>query len=156
VSIFSKLFKKTPKPLLSDGDQQLVKEAIQWAEAKTSGEVRVFMETRCRFVDPIDRAKEIFEGLHMYQTKDRNAVLVYIALDDHQLAVFGDEAIHQKVGYEFWKEEVKKMVENFNGNHIAEGISTVVRDIGDALHHHFPYDEDTDKNELPDEIVFGH
>jgi uncharacterized membrane protein len=30
-----------------------------------------------------------------------------------------------------------------------------VRDIGEALHQHFPFDNDTDKNELPDEIVFG-
>jgi hypothetical protein len=30
-----------------------------------------------------------------------------------------------------------------------------VIDIGDALHTHFPFDNDTDKNELPDDIVFG-
>jgi uncharacterized membrane protein len=27
--------------------------------------------------------------------------------------------------------------------------------IGEALTTHFPYDNDTDKNELPDQIVFG-
>jgi len=35
-------------------------QAIQNAERSTSGEVRVYVESRCRFVDPIDRASEIF------------------------------------------------------------------------------------------------
>jgi len=30
-----------------------------------------------------------------------------------------------------------------------------VNEIGEALHHHFPYDKAADKNELPDTIVFG-
>lgn len=92
----------------------------------------------------------------MYETKDRNAVLVYIALKDRQLAIYGDEGIHQRVGQEFWENEVKKMISEFNAEHFAEGVAAVVRDIGDALHSYFPYDKDEDKNELPDEIVFGH
>jgi uncharacterized membrane protein len=36
-----------------------------------------------------------------------------------------------------------------------EAILSVVHDIGRALHTHFPYARDTDKNELPDDIVFG-
>jgi uncharacterized membrane protein len=31
----------------------------------------------------------------------------------------------------------------------------VVKEIGDALIYHFPYLENVDKNELPDDIVFG-
>ena len=60
-------------------------EAIQEAEKNTSGEVRVFVERKCKYVDPVDRAKEIFFNLKMDKTKDRNAVLLYIAMDDHQV-----------------------------------------------------------------------
>ncbi len=34
-------------------------------------------------------------------------------------------------------------------------LSKVVHDIGAALKYHFPYDRQTDINELPDDIVFG-
>ncbi|HKC35714.1 MAG TPA: hypothetical protein VKB95_06615, partial [Chitinophagaceae bacterium] len=74
---------------------------------------------------------------------------------DRQLAVFGDEGIHKKVGNEYWNNEVKKMISNFNRDNYAKGISEVVKDIGVALTKHFPYNNETDKNELPDDIVFG-
>jgi len=91
----------------------------------------------------------------MYETAERNAVLVYIAMKDRQLAVFGDEGIHQKVGSDFWNTEVKKMLAEFKAQHYAEGLATIIEDIGEALAFHFPYDNKGDKNELPDDIVFG-
>jgi uncharacterized membrane protein len=121
----------------------------------TSGEVRVFVESKCSYMDAIDRAAELFFQLQMEKTNDRNAVLVYVAMKDRQLAIFGDEGIHKKVGGEYWNNEVKKMLGNFNRENYAAGISEVVNDIGEALTKHFPYNNDTDKNELPDDIVFG-
>lgn len=129
--------------------------AIRAAEQQTSGEIRLFIESKCRYVDAVDRAKEIFFNLRMEQTKKRNGVLVYIAVKDHQAAVFGDEGIHQKVGTKYWEDEVKKMLLYFRQHHMAEGICHVINDIGEALKYYFPYDQHTDKNELPDDIVFG-
>jgi uncharacterized membrane protein len=130
--------------------------AIKLAEEKTSGEVRVFVESRCRYVDAIDRAVEIFYALKMEKTDNRNAVLIYVALKDHQLAVYGDEGIHAKLGQEYWNSIVMDLVRNFNRDDYAIGLSQSVNKIGEALHYHFPYDRSTDKNELPDDIVFGH
>ena len=147
------LFKK--KEFFTDEEKQLIVEAVQNAERRTSGEVRVFVEHRCRYVNAIDRAIEIFENLQMHKTQLRNAVLVYVAVKDRQLAVFGDEGIHNKVGNEYWANEVVKMIHAFNRENIAQGIAQCVKNIGEALCTHFPYDKDTDKNELPDDIVFG-
>jgi uncharacterized membrane protein len=47
------------------------------------------------------------------------------------------------------------MISSFNRENYAEGIRDCVADIGDALHEHFPFNKDADKNELPDDIVFG-
>ncbi len=132
-----------------------VAEAIRLAEQRTSGEVRIFIENRCRFVDPLDRARELFAQLKMHETAERNASLIYIAVKDHQAAVFGDEGIHQKVGQKYWEDEVAKMLLYFKKHDLAAGIVQVVNDIGEVLHYYFPYDRDTDKNELPDDIVFG-
>src|ERR1043166_2633244 len=143
------------KEFFTDEERQSIVEAVRTAEQRTSGEVRVFVESRCRYVNAIDRAVEIFEGLQMQQTELRNATLVYVAVKDRQLAVFGDEGIHQKVGNEYWAKEVVKMISAFNRDNIAEGIRQCVLNIGEALATHFPYDRNTDKNELPDDIVFG-
>ena len=47
------------------------------------------------------------------------------------------------------------MIANFNRDDYAFGIKQCVMDIGKALHSYFPYDKQIDKNELPDDIVFG-
>lgn len=146
-------FKK--KSFFSDDEKKQIADAIHNAERRTSGEVRVFIESRCRYVDPLDRAAEVFFNLRMNETKDRNAVLLYIAMKDRQLAVFGDEGIHKRVGTDYWNKEVNLLINEFNTAHYGDGISQCVRDIGEALHQHFPFDNDTDKNELPDDIIFG-
>jgi uncharacterized membrane protein len=148
-------FLRKKKEFFTEAEKRSIIEAISNAERRTSGEVRVFVESRCRYVDAIDRAAEIFFQLKMEKTDDRNAVLVYVAIKDRQLAVFGDEGIHKKVGNEYWNAEVKKMISIFNKENYAKGICQCVTDIGEALHYHFPYDKGTDKNELPDDIVFG-
>lgn len=141
--------------LLNEEDTRLIVKAIRHAEQETSGEVRVYIESRCRWMDAIDRAAEIFFLLKMEKTELRNATLVYVALKDRQLAVFGDEGIHQKVTDAYWNKVVTEMLASFNQANYAEGIANCVLQIGTALKTHFPFNKDTDKNELPDEIVFG-
>ncbi|TAH02211.1 MAG: TPM domain-containing protein [Sphingobacteriales bacterium] len=139
---------------LTTAETQRVVAAIKAAEKRTSGEIRVFIESRCRYVKAIDRAKEVFFQLEMDETEQRNATLLYIATKDKQLAVFGDEGIYQKTGASFWNNEVALMLTAFKKEQFADGIAGCVTDIGEALHQHFPYDSD-DKNELPDDIIFG-
>lgn len=148
-------FLRKKKRFFTPEQFRLITDAIRTAEQRTSGEVRVFVENRCSYMDALDRAAEIFFSLKMDKTRDRNGVLIYLAVKDRQLAVFGDEGIHQKVGSEFWTQEVQKMISSFNRDNYAEGIVQVIRDIGEALQSHFPYDKGTDKNELPDDIIFG-
>ena len=149
------LFLKRKKSFFSEEEKQAIVEAVRMAEQQTSGEVRVFVESRCKYVDAIDRAIELFHSLKMEQTAERNGVLIYIAIKDRQLAIYGDEGIHQKVGSEWWEFEVKKMISAFKRDDCAAGIIQCVTDVGNALKQHFPYDRGTDKNELPDDIVFG-
>lgn len=142
------------KQFFTKEQQQLMVEAIQEAEKNTSGEVRFFVESKCKYVDPVDRAREIFFSLKMNQTKDRNAVLLYIAMDDHQLAIFADEGIYQRLGANYWNVEVKKIIARFSKDDYTGGVCDVISDIGEALKKEFPY-ESSDKNELPDELIFG-
>lgn len=143
------------KDFFAVDDKQRVIEAIRVAEQKTSGEIRIFVESRCRFVDPLDRAAELFWSLQMDRTKDHNAVLIYLAWKDHQVAIYADKGIHEKMGEIFWRKEVIAMTTHFQENHYADALVEVIKDIGEALYIHFPYVREIDKNELPDDIVFG-
>jgi uncharacterized membrane protein len=149
------LFKRKPVNYFSEEEKQLVTHAIEKAEHQTSGEVRVFIESHCKPANPVLRAKEVFQQLKMFATAERNGVLVYVAMKDKKLAVYGDEGIHTKVGDAFWETEVAKMLQHFNKTNYAEGIAGIIHEIGVALATHFPYDEKGDTNELPDDIVFG-
>ena len=91
----------------------------------------------------------------MENTEAHNAVLVYVATKDRQLALYGDKGIHEKVGDKFWNENVKLILSHFNKENYTEGLVKIIGEIGEALKNYFPYDKGTDKNELPDEIVFG-
>ncbi len=146
-------FKK--KAFFSPPDQARIVEAIRIAEKETSGEIRIYIESKNPLVDPLERATEIFLQLKMENTAHRNAVLLYIAMKDHELALFGDEGIHKKVGSEYWKNAVKNMIAEFANQHIASGIEQCILQIGQTLKETFPYEATTDKNELPDDIVFG-
>ena len=144
-----------PKPIFPPKDQERIMESIREAEKRTSGEIRLYVESRCPHVEAIDRAVEIFNQLKMEQTAQRNGVLVYVAFKDQQLAIYGDKGIYEKTGEAFWKKGVEQMLAHFNKEDHITGLVTVIKEIGEALYEHFPYDGATDKNELPDDIVFG-
>ena len=149
-------FKKSIPKFFSDEENNDIVQAIRHAELTTSGEIRLFVESKNKFVDSIDRAEELFFKMQMDKTEHRNGVLVYVAMKDKQLALFGDEGIYEILGPAFWNAAVKEMIADFSGNKISEGLQTCIKKIGLVLTEKFPYEADTDKNELPDDIVFGH
>ncbi|MCW3461813.1 TPM domain-containing protein [Chitinophaga nivalis] len=143
------------KEIFSEPEKHRLVEAIRIAERLTSGEIRLFVENHCTYVDPIERAKEAFLSLNMEKTKQRNGVLVYVAIKDRQFAILGDQGIHEKVGDDFWLKEATLLRSHFQGGQIIEGIEACIQEIGISLRTHFPHEAGSDENELPDDIVFG-
>ncbi len=144
------------KPILDKASQDKIVAGIVQAERNTSGEIRVYMEHHCSYMDPMHRAKEIFGKLKMTRTAARNAILIYIALTDRQFALFGDVAIYEKAGgAEFWKSAADRLTGHLKKKEVADGIVNCIHELGKALAAHFPPDPGVKKNELPDEIVFG-
>lgn len=144
------------REFFSAEDKAQIVEAIRLAEKETSGEIRVYVESKNAYVDAIDRAAEVFFKLKMQETDHRNAVLLYLAMDHHELALFADEGIYQKAGTAYWDDAVKNMVAGFTKDNISNSVEECIRQIGETLKEKFPYIPTEDKNELPDEIVFGH
>lgn len=149
------MFRKS-KPVFTPAEAEQIVKAIREAEKATSGEVRVFIEKKNPLVSPLERAAEVFYDLKMQETDHRNGVLLYLATDHHEVALYGDEGIHRALGSEWWEKEVREMLQYFKQQDLASGIIQCISHAGRALQEKFPYEAGTDRNELPDEIVFGH
>lgn len=139
---------------LSKEEEQTVISAIKEAENATSGEVRVHIEGKCKPDDSMVRAKEVFAELKMHETELKNGVIIYIATRDQKLAIWGDQGIHEKVGQDFWDEEIKLMQKYFQADDYESGIKDAVLMVGQKLKEFFPYQKD-DVNELSDDISYG-
>ncbi len=152
--MFTNLFGK-PRPWLEPSVAERVETSIRSAERVTSGEIRVYAERRCAYVDAVDRARELFWQFGMHQTKQRNAVLIYWAVWDKQVAIFADEGIYQRVGEAYWQECVQQMLIHFRSNDPATALEACVRAVGESLSNYFPYDPSSDRNELSDSMMIG-
>ena len=146
-------FKK--KPPFTVAENERIVASIRNAEKRTSGEVRVYVEPKNPLVNVLERAALIFSKLKMQETDHRNAVLLYMAIEDKELALYGDKGIHEKVGEEYWEQQVQEMLKNFKNDNLVDGIVNCITHIGETLSEKFPYSATEDKNELPDEIIFG-
>ena len=140
--------------LFSPEEKEQIKTAIQSAETRTSGEIQVHIENHCKG-NVLDRAAEVFETLKMYQTKDRNGVLIYLAVLDHRFAILGDAGINSAVPADFWESTKELMASNFRQGKFTQGLIAGIHLAGDQLGAHFPYDRTGDTNELSDDVSFG-
>lgn len=141
--------------LFTKEEESRVMSAIRAAERGTSGEIRLFVEDFCERDHPVERAEEVFQLFGMFNTKERNAVLIYLAEKSRQFAIWGDAGIHERVGFQFWEHEKQLLREHLQHDEAAEGVCKAIYLIGSRLREHFPTDENLDDNELPDEIIYG-
>ncbi|HWW00991.1 MAG TPA: TPM domain-containing protein [Candidatus Acidoferrum sp.] len=125
--------------------------AIREAEKKTSGEIRVFI-TRKQVTDPVEAAQAHFVQMGMEKTRERNAVLIFVAPRSRRFAVVGDVAVHTRCGESFWKELAAEMSGHFAKSEFTSGIIHGVQKAGELLARHFPHRPD-DANELPDDVA---
>lgn len=125
--------------------------AIGDAERGNCGEVRVHLEESCPG-EPLDRAREIFAGLKMHQTRDDTGVLLYVATRDRKTAVFAGAGIHGQAEPDFWQEVAEAVADGFRRDAPAEGLLTALQRVGEILREHAPGDDEAG-NELPNQVT---
>ena len=141
------------KDIFTEAQQQEVRDAIQEAELHTSGEVKVHIERKLK-ENVMDRASHVFEQLELHQTKLRNGVLIYLAIESKEFAILGDAGINEKVPKGFWDSTSILMLEQFKKGDFVGGLVAGAKEAGLQLKAHFPYQKG-DINELSDDISFG-
>lgn len=136
----------------TDAEKKRIVDAIKAAEKVTSGEIRVHLENTFKG-DIFDKAVFVFEKLKMHKTKDRNSVLIYLAVKNKQFAIIGDVGINSKVGQSFWEDVKEIMYNHFKEGRFADGLCMAIDRVGEKLKTNFPCQAD-DVNELNDDISF--
>ncbi|MFY7739175.1 MAG: TPM domain-containing protein [Flavobacterium sp.] len=138
---------------LTKAEEEEVVEAIRLAEKNTSGELRVHIEKETS-IATIDRAVEVFNLLKMENTKDRNSVIIYVAIKSKKFAIYGDKGINEKVSNDFWNCTKDIMLNHFKNGNNKQALVEGIKNAGEQLKKHFPFlDNDTD--ELSNEISKG-
>lgn len=138
---------------LSVAEEQEIVEAIRQAELNTSGEIRVHIEATTELTH-YERALEVFQMLNMSATKAANAVLIYVAVEDHKFVIYGDKGINTVVPDNFWESTRDSIQHNFKNGNFTAGLVQGILKAGEELKAHFPWDED-DIDELPNEVSKG-
>lgn len=146
--------------LFSDADLDAIAAAVAAAEARTSAELRVHLERHVppgpdgAPADALRRAQAVFVALGMDRTAEHSGVLIYLAVDDHQLAVVGDEGVHARVGDRFWHQMRDAMVERLRAGASRDAVIAALAEVGAVLARHFP-GTGGDANELSDQVSLG-
>jgi uncharacterized membrane protein len=138
---------------LTANQEKTIIKAIRTAEKHTSGEIRVHIESKTE-KPTLERAKEVFLYLKMDQTKQRNGILLYVAVESREFAILGDHGINQVIPKGFWEEEKKMVLDYFAKKQFEEGLVKVIKKVGEKLNEFFPYEKE-DTNELSDTISKG-
>jgi len=140
------------REFLSKVEHDRIIQAIRQAESITSGEIRVFVQRGKLNANPLVAAQKKFHQLRMHTTRERNAVLIFVAPRAHKFAVVGDKAIHEKCGDEFWQRVVDGMRVHFQNEKFSHALVEAIQEVGKALAAHFP-GAPTNTNELPDDVL---
>jgi putative membrane protein len=86
------------------------------------------------------------------RTATREAVLLYLSLDEHLAEIVADERVHARVAPEIWGEAMAALVDEVRAGRPAAGLVAGVERIGAVLATHVPKTE-SDVNELPDRLI---
>jgi uncharacterized membrane protein len=143
----------THRKMLRLIDSDRIREAIQKAERRTSGEICVSV-SRLFWGNVEKAADKAFGRLGMTKTKDRNGVLFFVVPSRRRFVVLGDEGIHAKVGHDFWQRVASRVSEHFGHGEFTTGLLKGIEEVGEQLAAHFPYDSTADVDELTDDVDF--
>ncbi|MEW6055851.1 MAG: TPM domain-containing protein [Bdellovibrionota bacterium] len=138
--------------ILNKGEEQRLVGLIKKLERKTSGEIRVHIAKKVSRKGVLTDAAIAFHKLGIDKTAQRNGVLIYIAVRDHELACIGDKGIHEKIGDQGWKSIVEQLRLDFSKGDYFAGLHKALENVGEVLASHFPHAGGANTDELPNEI----
>lgn len=143
----------TLSDFIPEDGQRRIAQAITEAEKRTSGEICVHVTPSCHGNEVMDSAVAAFNRLELFRTQRRNAVLIFVAYTDRQLAILGDRGINDQVPGDFWNDTAETLIKRMRAGRPVDGLCEAVASIGEKLANFFPAQRH-DINELSNEVTF--
>lgn len=142
---------------------QRIEEAIAAGEVTHRGEIRFAVEAVLpwsylkRNAPVRERADMLFAKLRMWDTDERNGVLIYVELADHGIEIVADRGLARAVSPEVWPSIVARMAERFRAGDFAGGAIAGIEQVGRLMAQHFPARAGAEnRNELPNRpLIMG-
>jgi uncharacterized membrane protein len=146
---------RTVRRSLPDAAFDRIQRAVQAAEQRTQGQIRIVVEDSLplgpllRDRSPHERAIEVFTQLRVWDTHSNCGVLIYLLFADRAVEIVADRGVHAHVGSGVWTAICSDMENSFKSGQFERGLVDGVETIGRILADHFP-STGRYTNELPD------
>ncbi len=88
----------------------------------------------------------------LYETREKNGILIFISVFEHHAVILGDSGINERIDPGSWQEMINHIITGIKNNRQCDAICEVIEEIGRTLQSHFPIQAD-DENELHDLII---
>jgi len=141
-----------PEHFFTPEEKTVIEAAVETAERATSAEIKLIVLRHC-WQDIQAKAAELFRKHRLYETQDRNAVLILLVTTNREFLIHGDEGIHTKVDASFWDDVKDLMQRHFRSNDFGTGLKLGIEKIGEKLAAFYPCRAD-DVNEIDNGIAY--
>jgi uncharacterized membrane protein len=137
---------------------EVIEREIRDSERLHGGEVRFAVEAALplpalwRGTTAHERAIDLFSHLRMWDTNERNGVLIYLLLADRSVEIVADRGVHALAGQTHWGHVCRRMQRAFSHGSYERGTASAVRMVSRMLARHYPPMAGR-PNELPDKVV---
>jgi uncharacterized membrane protein len=134
-----------------------IERATAASETQHSGEVRFAVEPALETAALLagqtarERAIEVFSLLRLWDTEQRNGVLIYLLLADRDIEIVADRGLNA-VKPEEWETICRRMEGALRRGEFQHAVVEGVQAVSGLLARHFP-PRSGDRNELPDRPV---
>jgi uncharacterized membrane protein len=137
-------------PIYSSDFARAVEKAIEDAELKTSCEFKVHLEDYCN-EDVLDRAAYVFSELGLHKTVARNAVFIFIVVQNRKVVILADGGITSVIDNAQIQDEVMALTNAFREGNFIVGVEQSLNRMSEVLCKSFPR-QANDVNEISNSI----
>lgn len=135
---------------------QTITDQIKLCESTHGGEIRVAIEAELsanalfKNQSPRERASEVFASLRIWDTDNRNGVLIYLCLADRAIEIVADRGLNGKITSDEWQVICNGLQKLCAQEQYQLALCSAIQDASVLLAKYFP---NVDRNELPDSPV---
>ena len=121
-----------------------IESAIEASEAKHGAQIRVAIEVALDFRDfwrvhtARERALEVFAELGVWNTRERNGVLIYVLLAERDVEIVADEGFKGRVADNEWQRVCTLIEREFAAGRWRDGVLVGVEAATELLTREFP------------------